>query len=236
MPRRSRQLRRAKQLACYAYASSLRYRTSVRATIISLQDWPLRCRPRGLNSLFCLRQEAEAHQLRRHAFLALDFRGYFLLTSRHGLAGFTAGECAAQMATIALDATYSVDPSSTGIRVFSRGLIESLPALQSPHHFLLCYRLSRIGRRRDFFRPAGPAKPAVPPSPPGFTRSRLPSGCLGRPSFSTVLPSGLPGSVSGGRLSLCTMFSPSPGAPIRRRTSNGNSPRCSWKLSGAPHA
>lgn len=100
--------------------------------------------------------------MRRHAFLVLDFRGYFLLTSRHGLAGFTAGECAAQMATIALDATYSVDPSSTGIRVFSRGLIESLPALQSPHHFLLCYRLSRIGRRRDFFRPAGPAKPGSP--------------------------------------------------------------------------
>lgn len=69
--------------------------------------------------------------------------------------GFSAGEQAAQMATIALDATYTVDPKSTGIGVYSRKLIESLAALQSPHHFLLCFRFSRYARRRDFLRPSG---------------------------------------------------------------------------------
>jgi len=59
------------------------------------------------------------------------------------------------MATIALDATYTVDPESTGLGVYSRKLIESLAALQSPHHFLLCFRFSQYGRRRDFLRPAG---------------------------------------------------------------------------------
>ena len=57
------------------------------------------------------------------------------------------------MATIALDATYSADPQLTGIGVYSRRLIETLVTLDTPHRFLLCYRLSRLGRRRHFLRP-----------------------------------------------------------------------------------
>ena len=57
------------------------------------------------------------------------------------------------MAIIALDATYTVDPEPSGIAVYSRKLIEALAALETPHRFLLCYRLSRFGRRRDFLRP-----------------------------------------------------------------------------------
>ncbi len=60
------------------------------------------------------------------------------------------------MATIALDATYTVDPQPAGIPMYSRRLIESLAELDTPHRFLLCYRLSRFGRRRDFLRPAPP--------------------------------------------------------------------------------
>ncbi len=56
------------------------------------------------------------------------------------------------MATIALDATYSVDPQPTGIGVYSRRLIESLLSLETPHRFLICYRLSRWGRRQHFVR------------------------------------------------------------------------------------
>ena len=58
------------------------------------------------------------------------------------------------MATIALDATYSVDPEPTGIAVYSKRLVETLLELDSPHRFLLCYRLSRWRRRREFLRPA----------------------------------------------------------------------------------
>ncbi|MGD0921737.1 MAG: glycosyltransferase family 1 protein [Terriglobia bacterium] len=58
------------------------------------------------------------------------------------------------MATIALDATYTVDPQPSGVAIYSRKLIESLATLEIPHRFLLCYRLSRFGRRRDFLRPA----------------------------------------------------------------------------------
>jgi glycosyltransferase involved in cell wall biosynthesis len=58
------------------------------------------------------------------------------------------------MATIGLDATYSVDPQPSGIAVYSRKLIEALAALNTPHRFLLCYRLSRFARRREFLRPA----------------------------------------------------------------------------------
>ena len=54
------------------------------------------------------------------------------------------------MATIALDATYSVDPQLTGIGVYSRRLIETLLSLETPHRFLICYRLSRLGRRQHF--------------------------------------------------------------------------------------
>lgn len=58
------------------------------------------------------------------------------------------------MATIALDATYLVDPEPSGIAVYSRNLIESLAALETPHRFFLCYRFSRLGRHRQFLRPA----------------------------------------------------------------------------------
>jgi glycosyltransferase involved in cell wall biosynthesis len=57
------------------------------------------------------------------------------------------------MSTIALDATYSVDPEPSGIAVYSRKLIEALAGLETPHRFLLCYRLSRFSRRREFLRP-----------------------------------------------------------------------------------
>lgn len=57
------------------------------------------------------------------------------------------------MATIALDATYSADAQLNGIGVYSRRLIETLPTLATPHRFLICYRLSRWGRRQYFLRP-----------------------------------------------------------------------------------
>jgi glycosyltransferase involved in cell wall biosynthesis len=57
------------------------------------------------------------------------------------------------MASIALDATYAVDARPSGVAVYSRRLIESLAALDTTHHFLLCYRLSRWRRRRAFLRP-----------------------------------------------------------------------------------
>jgi glycosyltransferase involved in cell wall biosynthesis len=57
------------------------------------------------------------------------------------------------MSTIALDATYTVESQPSGIAVYSRKLIEALAALETPHRFLLCYRLSRFGRRREFLRP-----------------------------------------------------------------------------------
>ncbi len=60
------------------------------------------------------------------------------------------------MATVALDATYIFDKNATGIAIYSRRLIESLAELDSPHRFLVSYKLSRIGRRREFLLPAGP--------------------------------------------------------------------------------
>jgi len=57
------------------------------------------------------------------------------------------------MATIALDASYSVDPQLTGIGVYSRRLIETLLTLETSHRFLICYRLSRLGRRQHFLQP-----------------------------------------------------------------------------------
>ena len=57
------------------------------------------------------------------------------------------------MATIALDATYTVDPQPSGVAIYSRKLIESLATLAAPHHFLLCYRLSRFRRWQEFLRP-----------------------------------------------------------------------------------
>jgi glycosyltransferase involved in cell wall biosynthesis len=68
------------------------------------------------------------------------------------------------MATIALDATYSVDPEPSGIGVYSRRLIETLLTLDTPHRFLICYRLSRLGRRRHFLRPG-----SIPGARAGFS-------------------------------------------------------------------
>jgi glycosyltransferase involved in cell wall biosynthesis len=72
------------------------------------------------------------------------------------------------MGTIAIDATYTVDPEPSGIAVYSRRLIESLAGLQTSHRFLICYRLSRFGRRAAFLqlqkrtatRPHGTPSPA----------------------------------------------------------------------------
>jgi O-antigen biosynthesis alpha-1,2-mannosyltransferase len=57
------------------------------------------------------------------------------------------------MATIAIDATYSLELNPSGIAVYSRELLRALADLESAHRFLACYRLSRLARRRDFFRP-----------------------------------------------------------------------------------
>ncbi len=68
------------------------------------------------------------------------------------------------MATIGLDATYAVDREPSGMAVYSRKLIESLAALETPHRFLVCYRLSRFSRRREFLRPrsaAGARGPSI---------------------------------------------------------------------------
>ncbi len=65
------------------------------------------------------------------------------------------------MATIAIDATYSLEPTPSGIAVYSRRLLETLAELETPHRFLVCYRLSRLGRRGEFFRP-GPKSPSQP--------------------------------------------------------------------------
>jgi O-antigen biosynthesis alpha-1,2-mannosyltransferase len=63
------------------------------------------------------------------------------------------------MATIALDATYTVDAQPTGVAMYSRRLIESLLLLDTTHRFLVCYRLSRFRRRREFLRPSNSAAP-----------------------------------------------------------------------------
>jgi glycosyltransferase involved in cell wall biosynthesis len=57
------------------------------------------------------------------------------------------------MSTIALDATYTVDPQPSGVAMYSKRLIESLLDLDTPHRFLVCYRLSRFKWRRAFMRP-----------------------------------------------------------------------------------
>jgi glycosyltransferase involved in cell wall biosynthesis len=61
---------------------------------------------------------------------------------------------AAPVRTIAIDATYIVDSKTSGISVYSRRLIESLGELETPHRFLVAYRLSRWRRRSEFIRPA----------------------------------------------------------------------------------
>jgi glycosyltransferase involved in cell wall biosynthesis len=66
------------------------------------------------------------------------------------------------MATIALDATYSAEPNLTGIGVYSRRLIETLPTLETNHRFLFCYRLSRLGKRQYFLKPGAIAGARAP--------------------------------------------------------------------------
>ena len=66
------------------------------------------------------------------------------------------------MATIALDATYSAEPNLTGIGVYSRRLIETLPTLDTPHQFRFCYRLSRWGKRQYFVKPGSIAGARAP--------------------------------------------------------------------------
>ncbi|HTP87509.1 MAG TPA: glycosyltransferase family 1 protein [Bryobacteraceae bacterium] len=59
------------------------------------------------------------------------------------------------MASIGLDASYILGAFPTGSATYSRRLIESLAALDSNHHFVICYRMSRWPKRREFLRPAG---------------------------------------------------------------------------------
>ncbi len=66
------------------------------------------------------------------------------------------------MATIAIDATYTVDPQPSGISVYSRRLIESLAGLECAHRFLICYRLSRFRQWKQFLRPAQEPHPNAP--------------------------------------------------------------------------
>ena len=66
------------------------------------------------------------------------------------------------MTTIALDATYTVGPQHSGVAVYCRRLIESLATLESEHHYLLCYRISRLKRWRDFLRPNATPQPRRP--------------------------------------------------------------------------
>ncbi len=61
------------------------------------------------------------------------------------------------MPTIAIDATYAIDPNPSGVAVYSRRLIESLAELNSPYRFLLCYRLSRWRKRNQFLKLEGAA-------------------------------------------------------------------------------
>src|ERR1700690_2520079 len=59
------------------------------------------------------------------------------------------------MATIGLDATYTLGARPSGLPAYSRRLIESLAELKSAHRFLVCYRLSRWNRRSEFLRLPG---------------------------------------------------------------------------------
>lgn len=59
------------------------------------------------------------------------------------------------MAAIGLDASYIFGAYPTGSATYSRRLIESLAELDTNHHFVICYRMSRLSKRREFLRPAG---------------------------------------------------------------------------------
>lgn len=66
------------------------------------------------------------------------------------------------MANIALDATYTLGRQPSGVAVYCRRLIESLATLESEHHYLLCYRISRFKMRREFLRPNPTPEPRLP--------------------------------------------------------------------------
>lgn len=57
------------------------------------------------------------------------------------------------MATIALDATYTLGAQPSGVAIYCRRLIESLAEIECGHRYLLCYRLSRHKSRREFLHP-----------------------------------------------------------------------------------
>jgi glycosyltransferase involved in cell wall biosynthesis len=59
------------------------------------------------------------------------------------------------MASIGLDASYIFGAYPTGSATYSRRLIESLAELDTSHHFVICYRMSRLPKRREFLRPPG---------------------------------------------------------------------------------
>ena len=59
------------------------------------------------------------------------------------------------MATIGIDATYSAEEKPYGIARYSLRLMENLFALPCSHRFVLCYRLSRLFRRKPFTPPSG---------------------------------------------------------------------------------
>jgi len=59
------------------------------------------------------------------------------------------------MASIGLDASYIFGAYPTGSATYSRRLIESLAELDTNHHFVICYRMSRLRKRREFLRPPG---------------------------------------------------------------------------------
>jgi glycosyltransferase involved in cell wall biosynthesis len=77
------------------------------------------------------------------------------------------------LANIALDATYSVDPEPSGIAVYSRRLIESLAEIATPHHFILCYRLSRFRQRRRFPGPSPKLRAGGPSFSGSFVQQPL---------------------------------------------------------------
>ncbi len=62
-----------------------------------------------------------------------------------------------KMAIIGLDASYIFDTYPTGTATYSRKLIQSLASLKTPHHFLVCYRMSRLRKRREFLCPPSTA-------------------------------------------------------------------------------
>jgi O-antigen biosynthesis alpha-1,2-mannosyltransferase len=58
----------------------------------------------------------------------------------------------AHLPTIAVDLTYALDPQPSGIAVYSRRLMETMVALETPYRFLACYRLSRWRQRQRVLR------------------------------------------------------------------------------------